>query len=139
LRCAPRCDASEILARSAQLRAHQVRPRPAGLPSARGAAFLLASVGAGGKGTIAQTVLLRQLANTVKALHDARAAAGDAQRAAEIRDVVMQRLSAVHAALPDAPEAVPVGASVRDAQAEEAARVARQGQLPPRAPGSPVP
>ena len=105
----PLAATSEILARSAQLRAHQVRPRPAGLPSARGAALLLASVAAGGQGTIAQTVLLRQLANTVKALHDARAAAGDAQRAAEIRDVVMQRLSAVHDALPDAPE--PVGAA----------------------------
>jgi hypothetical protein len=135
----PLAATSEILARSAQLRAHQVRPRPAGLPSARGAALLLASVAAGGQGTIAQTVLLRQLANTVKALHDARAAAGDAQRAAEIRDVVMQRLSAVHDALPDAPGPVGVTAPVEDAQAVEAARVASQGQLPARAPGSPVP
>lgn len=135
----PLADTARVLARSAQLRAHQVRPRPPGLPSARGAALLLASVGTGGSGTIAQTVLLRQLANTVKALHDARAAAGDAQRAAEIRDVVMQRLSVVHAALPDAPDPGPVAARVNDAQAEEAARVARQGQLPPRVPGSPVP
>ena len=65
----PLADTARVLARSAQLRAHQVRPRPAGLPSARGAALLLASVSAGGSGTIAQTVLLRQLANTVKALH----------------------------------------------------------------------
>jgi len=119
-----------------------VSPRPAGLPSARGAALLLASVAAGGRGTIAQTVLLRQLANTVKALHDAHAAAGDARRAAEIRDVVMTRLQSVHEALPAAPELAAVGApapAVDDAQAVEAARIARQGQLPPRAPGSPVP
>jgi len=135
----PLADTARTLARSAQLRAHQVRPRRAGLPSARGAALLCASVAAGGSGTIAQTVLLRQLANTVKALHDAHVAAGDARRAAEIRDVVMQRLTAVHAALPPAPDAEPVVVGVGDAQAVEAARVARQGQMPARAPGSPVP
>ena len=32
----PLADTARILARCAQLRAHQVRPRPAGLPSARG-------------------------------------------------------------------------------------------------------
>jgi len=135
----PLADTARVLARSAQLRAHQVRPRPAGLPSARGAALLLASVSAGGSGTIAQTVLLRQLANTVKALHDARAAAGDAQRAAEIRDVVMNRLQGVYDALPAAPELAAETAPVGDAQAVEAARIAAQGQLPARAPGSPVP
>ena len=142
----PLAATSDILARSAQLRAHQVRPRAAGLPSARGAALLLASAAAGGRGTIAQTVLLRQLANTVKALHDAHAAAGDARRAAEIRDVVVTRLQTVHDALPAAPELATVGApdaappaAIEDAQAAEAARIARQGQLPPRAPGSPLP
>jgi len=135
----PLAATSDILARSAQLRAHQVKPRAAGLPSARGAALLLASAAAGGQGTIAQTVLLRQLANTVKALHDAHAAAGDAKRAAEIRDVVTKRLQSVHDALPAAPELVAATAAAADPQAVEAARIARQGQLPARAPGSPVP
>ena len=131
----PLADTARILARSAQLRAHQVRPRRAGLPSARGAALLCASVAAGGSGTIAQTVLLRQLANTIKALHDAHQAAGDLRRANEIRDVVLNRLSAVHDALP--PE--PAGVAAGDPAATEAARIAAQGQLPVRAPGSPVP
>jgi len=129
----PLADTARILARSAQLRAHQVRPQRAALPSARGAALLCASLAAGGSGTIAQTVLLKQLANTVKALHDAHRAAGDLRRANEIRDVVLQRLTTVHAALP--PE--PAGAG--DPAATEAARIAAQGQLPVRAPGSAVP
>jgi hypothetical protein len=131
----PLADTARILARSAQLRAHQVRPQRAALPSARGAALLCASVAAGGSGTIAQTVLLKQLANTVKALHDAHQAAGDLRRANEIRDVVLQRLTEVHAALP----AEPIAVGVADAPATEAARIAGQGQLPVRAPGSPVP
>jgi hypothetical protein len=131
----PLAETARVLARSAQLRAHQVRPRTAGLPSAKGAALLLASVAAGGSGTVAQTVLLRQLANTIKALHDAQRAVGDARRADEIRDVVMGQLTGVYERLPREP-AVAVGG---DAQAAEAVRIARQGQLPARAPGSPVP
>ena len=132
----PLAETARILARSAQLRAHQVRPRRAGLPSARGAALLCASVAAGGSGTIAQTVLLTQLANTVKALHDAHQASGDLRRANEIRDVVLQRLTMVHAALPPEPVGVAGGS---DPAAVEAARIAGQGQLPARAPGAPLP
>jgi hypothetical protein len=131
----PLAETARILARSAQLRAHQVRPQRAALPSARGAALLCASVAAGGSGTIAQTVLLRQLANTVKALHDAHRAAGDLRRANEIRDVVLNRLSAVHDALPPEPAAVAAG----EPAATGAAGIAAQGQLPVRAPASPVP
>jgi len=131
----PLAETARILARSAQLRAYQVRPQRAGLASARGAALLCASLAAGGSGTVAQTVLLRQLAKTVKALHDAHQAAGDLRRANEIRDVVLRGLTAVHAALPAEPAVV----GVADAPAAEAARVAAQGQLSPRAPGSPIP
>jgi hypothetical protein len=70
------------------------------LPSARGAAMLLASIGHGGSGSVAQAALLRQLANVIKALHDARQAAGDAQRAAEIANVVRTQLVSVSAGLP---------------------------------------
>jgi hypothetical protein len=133
----PLAETARVLARSAQLRAHQVRPRPAGLPSAKGAALLLASVAAGGSGTVAQTVLLRQLANTIKALHDAQRAAGDARRADEIRDVVMQQLIGVYERLPR--EHAPAAVGAADTQAAEAVRIASQGQLPARAPGSPVP
>lgn len=130
----PLAATADSLARSAQLRAHHVRPRRAGLPSARGAALLLASVAHGGTGTVAQAALLRQLANVVKALHDAHQAAGDAQRAAEIARVVRSQLVTVSAALPrDRADEADVDA------AAHAARVAAQGQLPLRAPGAPLP
>ena len=133
----PLAETARVLARSAQLRAHQVGPRKAGLASVKGAALLLASVASGGSGTVAQTVLLRQLANTIKALHDAHQATGDARRANEIRDIVTQRLSDVYERLP--PERELAATAAGDAQASEAARIAGQGQLPARAPGSPVP
>jgi len=134
----PLAATADILARSAQLRADQVRPRPAGLASARGAALLLASVAHGGSGPVAHAALLRQLVNTARALHDAHVAAGDAQRAAEISAVVTGQLQAVAARLPS-PDPDRATLAVEDAQAVEAARLAAAGQLPPRAPGSPVP
>lgn len=134
----PLAATADILARCAQVRAHQVRPRTAALPSAKGAALLLASVAAGGSGTVAQAVLLRQLANTIKALHDAQRATGDARRANEIRDVVTNQLRAVYDRLPTERQPAAVGAA-SDTQAAEAARIAAQGQLPARGPGSPVP
>jgi len=134
----PLAATADALARSAQLRAHAVRPRPAGLPSARGAALLLASVAHGGTGTVAQAVLLRQLANTAKALHDAHVAVGEARRAAEIATVIRSQLATVRAALPPVP-AAGVAASPVDSETAQAARLVRAGQPPLRAPGSPVP
>jgi len=133
----PLAETADILARSAQQRAHQARPRRAGQPSARGAALLLSSIAHGGTGTVAEAVLLRQLAKTVAALHDAHVAAGDAQRAAQVAGVLEDQLVTIGRAMPtrDATQATPVA----DAQAVEAVRVARHGQLPLRAPGSPVP
>lgn len=133
----PLADTARVVARCAQLPAHQARPRPAGLPSARGAALVLAAVAQPANKTLAHTVLLRQLANTVKALHDARRAAGDARAADAIRAVVTERLEAVHAALPAEPKAPRV--VVEDVEAAEAVRVASQGQLPARVPGPPAP
>jgi len=135
----PLADTARVLARCAQLPAHQARPRPAGLPSARGAALVLAAVAQPANKTLAHTVLSRQLANTVKALHDARRAAGDARAADAIRAVVTQRLMTVHAALPAEPKTPPPRVVVEDAEAAEAVRIASQGQLPFRAPGPPAP
>lgn len=123
----PLAATADSLARSAQLRAHQVRPRQAGLPSARGAALLLSSVAHGGSGTVAQAVLLRQLGKVAVALHDAHHAAGDAHRAHDIAAVLQSQLTVVRDTLPALPGAVV------DEQAREALRVATQGQLPARA------
>lgn len=128
----PLAATADTLARSAQIRAHPARPRRAGSPSAKGAALLLASVAHQGRGTVAQAVLIRQLSQTVKALHDAHMATGDATRAREIRDVMRGQLETFAAGLP-APERTP------DEQAVEAVRLAGEGQLAPRAPGSPLP
>lgn len=129
----PLAATADVLARSAQLRARQARPRTAAMPSARGAAYVLASVAHGGSGTVAQTALLLQLANTAKALHDAHAAAGDVHTARRLEDVVRGQLISVVDRLPHAQ-----GAGV-DEQAVEALRTARQGLAAPREPGSPVP
>jgi len=130
----PLAETADILARSAQQRAYQVRPRTAGQPSVRGAALLLSSIAHGGSGTVAEAALLRQLAKTVAALHDAHVAAGDAQRAAQVADVLHGQLQTIRDRLPAA-DGARVAVSTADVQAIEAVRIARQGQL---APGSPV-
>ena len=111
------------LARSAQLHAHQVRPRRAGLPAAGGAAMLLASASRGGRGPVGELALLRQLANTAHALHDAHVAAGEARTAQRLADVVRAQVETVQR------ELAPAGAG-----APEPAPGAT-----PRTPGSPVP
>lgn len=130
----PLAATADVLARSAQLRARDVRAQRAPLPSARGGALLLASVARQGQGTAAQAILLRQLSKTARALHDCHVARGEARTAKEIADVASGQLEAVARRLP----AVPEGTGV-DEQAGEAARVAAQGQLPARAPGAPLP
>lgn len=134
----PLAATADVLARSAELRARPVRARHAALPSARGAALLLASAARGGRGPVAEAVLLRQLANTAKALHDAHQAAGDARRAEAIAHTVRTQLAAVSARLPALDE-TGSAIAVDDAQATEAARLAARGQSAPRPPGSPVP
>jgi hypothetical protein len=124
----PLAATADALARSAHLRAHQVRGRRAPAPSAKGASLLLASLGHGGSGTVAQAALLVQLANTAKAVHDAHRAVGDAQRADQIASAVRGQLATVAAALPQpavagAPDPGPV----------------RSGALPAREAGSVLP
>lgn len=158
----PLAAAADTIAASAQVRAYQAdseRRRPqAGFPSARGAAMLLASLAHNGNGPVAVAVLLQQLANTVKALHDMHLAAGEARRAADIERMVRTHLAAVSASLNQAHVGVPAGVAaapagaaaaapgtgaappvIPDEQAAAAARVARRGQGPARAPGSPLP
>ena len=83
------------LARSAQLHAHQPRATRARLPSAGGVAMLLASAGRGGHGPVGEAALLRQLANTAQAIHDAHLAAGQARTAQQLEAVVRGQLASV--------------------------------------------
>ncbi len=147
----PLAATAAALARSAQLRARDVASPRAPAPSVKGAALLLASAARGGKGTVGQAVLLRQLAHTAIALRDAHAAAREAHRAAQIATVLNSQLTQVRDTLPAPPTRRPATATAGrgpaadpapaelDPQAAAAVRIARAGQVPLRAPGSPVP
>ncbi len=147
----PLAATAAALARSAQLRARDVASPRAPAPSVKGAALLLASAARGGKGTVGQAVLLRQLAHTAIALRDAHAAAREAHRAAQIATVLNSQLTQVRDTLPAPPTRRPATATAGrgpaadpapaelDPQAAAAVRIARAGQVPLRTPGSPVP
>ncbi len=125
----PLAQTAQALARSAHLPAWRVSGKRAAVPSARGAALLLASAAHGGGGPVAQAVLLRQLANLAKAVHDMHCAAGELQRAGEIEQAVRGQLRQVSDRLTAAQV---LELSTVDREAYEAARLAAQGQLPPR-------
>ena len=129
----PLAATADALARTAELRRRPVRPERAPKASASGAAMLLISAAKGGRGAVAQAVMLRQLANLAKAVYDMHRADQDARRAAQIERAIRRDLATVSARLPDPG---PTG----DSKGAEAVRAARQAQGgPQRAPGSPVP
>lgn len=131
----PLAATSDALARTAELRRVPVKPQRAGMPSASGAALLLISTAKGGRGQVAQAVLLRQLANLAKAVYDMHRADKDARRAAQIERAIRRDLATVSARLPDPG---PVGHPAT--KAAEAVRAARQAQAGPQRPmRSPVP
>ncbi|GAA0353866.1 serine/threonine-protein kinase [Micropruina glycogenica] len=131
----PLAATSDALARTAELRRRPVRPERAPKASASGAAMLLISAAKGGRGAVAQAVMLRQLANLAKAVYDMHRADQDARRAAQIERAIRRDLATVSARLPDPG---PVGHP--DTKAAEVVRTARQAQGgPQRTPGSPVP
>lgn len=132
----PLAAAAESLARSAQLRASQAQPIRTRLPSASGAALLLASAAHAGRGPVAEAVLLRQLISVARALSEMHAAAGQAQRAAELQTLTRRELALVGESLTATGNA---GRAAPDAEAAAAARAARQGQLPARPSASPLP
>lgn len=138
----PLAATADTLARSAQLRYERHRPQRAKLPSASGAALLLMSAARGGQGVAAQMVMLRQLANLAKAIHDMHKAAGDARQAAAIAATVRGQLATVGARLEADQRAWQAAEVARtDPQAAAAAARARTGQVQPGTAslGAPVP
>lgn len=128
----PLAATADALARSAELKNAPARPRPAGQAGAYGAAMLLATATSKGHGLAQQAMLLRQLANLAKAVHDMHTADADARRAAQIATSVRGQLSAVSAALPAAgPTAADAGG---DREASDAVRTATHGHTPLRSP-----
>jgi len=129
----PLAEASRTLARSAQLRAYESRPRPVQLGSIAGAAMLASTVTTK-NATAAQMMLMRELTRLARSLHDMHQAVGDATRAREIRTLMTDRLRSVV-------EQMPTGTSVTgselapDLQAVQRRIDAQRGVQP----GSPLP
>lgn len=143
----PLADASRVLARSAQIRKHQVKPKPSGMASASGAAMLLMMATKGGKGTMAEAILLRQLVSTTRALFESHNAIQDARQAQQISQAMGSKLDALRARLPELPAApgraapdrnVPAPANETDAELAVRLLQAQRGKAPRKA-NSPVP
>lgn len=131
----PLAAAADELSKTAQLRRYPVRPVRSVGPSARGASLVLMAAVMGGKGTAAEAIMLRQLLNVAKAVHDMHKASNDLRRARQISDVVRHQLSQVAAALPTIPAATPAV----DSEAAEAVRASTAGQAPGRTAASVLP
>ena len=131
----PLAAAADELCKTAQLRRYPVRPIRSAGPSARGASLLLMAASMGGTGTDAQAIMLRQLLNVAKAVHDMHKASHDLRRARQISHMVKHQLSQVAAALPS----VPTPAATTDAEAAAAVRASTAGQVTGRSAGSVLP
>lgn len=115
--------ASDVLARSAQVRSRDLHHRPARMPSSRTAARAMRFAETGGHGAAAEALLFRQVSATMRAVYDMHQARGDAQTAANIARMVRDELRPFETALQQA--------SVPD-EARDALRVAQAGQVPLR-------
>jgi hypothetical protein len=132
----PLADAARTLARSAQLRPSESRPRPVAMPSMSNTTALILAQVSKGKNATAEALLFRQLATTTNSIRRAAQAAGDARRAAELSAALRERLTKVRDAY-TAQEHTNVLASLSPEQratAERAALAAGRSGV-----GSPVP
>lgn len=90
---------SAELARSAQIRAHQVQPRPTSLVSVGNTALLVASASLSSDSRMAQVLLMRELSRLAQSLHSMMLARGAARRAEEMRHLVKGQLEIATASL----------------------------------------
>ncbi|MCU1528072.1 MAG: relaxase, partial [Frondihabitans sp.] len=142
----PLAQTARDLSRTAQIRAHQSRPRRVGHVLMAGATAMLLQAASQGQGSMAEALLLRQLASTVKVVMEMHAAIGDAQRAAQINRTLTEQYTQVRDRLPSLvkPEmphqssAVPTPAETLDPELAKIVKAAQQGQDAPGT-GSPIP
>lgn len=98
--------------------------------------MLALSISHGGQGKVAQAIFLRQLMNTMKALHDAARAMGQLRIAQAIHDSAVYDLEALRASLPDIPDHAFRGGCPTVAHAEAAIAAAdTTGDVHNRGPG----
>lgn len=135
----PLAATSRELARSAQIKAHTSKPKKVSMGSAGGAAMLLMQAASQGQGTMAEAILMRQLARLTVAIIDMHKAIGDEVRAAEISRTLNSQMATVASRLPEVPrKGQSTPAADVDERTAEAVRIAQTGLSAPR-PGSPVP
>jgi hypothetical protein len=142
----PLAQTARELSRTAQIRAHKSRPKPAGRVSVAGATAMLLQAASQRQGTMAEALLLRQLASTVKPIIDMHTAVGDAQRATQIDRALRDQYSQVRDRLPalvrseagQSGNAMPAIGAGLDPELAEIIKVAQRGQVVPGT-GTPVP
>ena len=142
----PLAQTARDLSRTAQIRAHESRPRAAGRVSAAGATMMLLQAATQGQATMAEAIMLRQLAATVKAVMEMHAAIGDAQRAAQIDRTLRDQYTAVRDRLPaivrpatgTPSNAMPAPAAGLDLDLSKIVKDAQRGQVIPGT-GTPLP
>lgn len=142
----PLAQTARDLSRTAQIRAHQSKPRPAGHVSVAGAAMMLLQAANQGKGSMAEALMLRQLAATVRTVMEMHEAVGDAQRAAQLDRTLREQYTTVRDRLPAIPKtgaasqgaAMPGPAEGIDPELARVVEVAQRGQVIPGT-GSPLP
>lgn len=145
----PLAAAATELSKTAQLRRYPVKPVKTVGPSARGASMLLMTATTG-SGTSAQAIMLRQLLNVSKAIHDMHQANNDLRRSRQINAMVRTQLVAVAKTLPPVPAEAPAygakqealnttPAPAVDAELAETVRRGREGLAPMNKSGSVLP
>lgn len=142
----PLAATSRELARSAHVRAYQSQPKPVQLGSTANAAMILmqAAAIAGGQGTMAEAIMLRQLGRVSVAILDMHTAAGDARRAEQVATMMRNQFAQLAERLPTIPAKEPqVGADTANREPRNARLRATDGMATPgmAAPGtrSPIP
>jgi hypothetical protein len=129
----PLSDASRTLARTAQIRARDVRPKTSsGLRSIAGAASLLAMATTHGQGTQAEVMLFQQLVRTAQSVMAMHAAVGEQRRAEQLRVCLEVRLAAVRTRIPALVDQPGIATELTPAQRA-------MGGVAPARPVSPLP
>lgn len=102
----PVADAARACRRLAATSAHAPRPKPSPRASTTGGALLIYQL-AGGRGKrVQQAILVKQVLNSMKALHDAAVANRQAGIAAQIAAAARGDLAKIEASLPPVPDSV---------------------------------
>ncbi|GAB2761334.1 hypothetical protein GCM10027090_34860 [Sinomonas soli] len=91
----PLADTAKALARTAQLRRFPPRVEHAPMPSAKGAGMLLMQTSVGPSTAAGHALLLAQLRNTMRAIHDMHKTAGRLGDAERVRAAAMDKLTIV--------------------------------------------